>query len=98
MTLRHLAGECQSEVELLTRAGFTSSREFVVLIQGIVAWLGLRLIVVAFGYIERGGRSCVKVSACAWSMHQYGMSLLTLILKLLRFGGSHTMGKWVSYR
>ena len=46
----------QSEVERATKAGLTSSRELVVFIQGIVAGLGLRLIIFAFCYIESSGR------------------------------------------
>ena len=46
----------QSEVERRAKARLTSSGEFVVFIQGIVAWLGLRLVVFAFGYIESSGR------------------------------------------
>lgn len=41
----------QSKVERATKAGLTSSREFVVFIQGIVARLCLRLVVFAFCYI-----------------------------------------------
>ena len=49
--VNEISGRLREQQRLLTGRG-----EFVVFIQGIVAWLGLRLVVFALGYIERGGR------------------------------------------
>ena len=48
---KEVSGRLREQAKLLTGRG-----EFVVFIQGIIAWLGLRLVVFALGYIERGGR------------------------------------------
>ena len=64
-------------------------------IQGIGAWLGLRLVVFAFGNIKSSGRGlCMSVNQNG-STCEYTTSWPTLILKLLRLGGSHVSSRFM---
>ena len=54
MMSQHLADEFSQRLREQQRL-HTGRGEFVVFIQGIIAWLGLRFVVFALGYIERGG-------------------------------------------